>query len=61
MQVLFAPWRMAYIGSTKEPGCIFCDQPHAEDRELAGRGDTGKPLFGGVSKAGTPLLRPPGA
>lgn len=36
-------------------------QPHAEDRELAGRGDTGKPLFGGVSKAGTRLLRPPGA
>ena len=35
MQVLFAPWRMAYIGSPKEPGCIFCSKPHAEDRRAA--------------------------
>ena len=24
MQVLWAPWRMAYIGGPKESGCIFC-------------------------------------
>ena len=35
MQVLFAPWRMAYIGSPKEPGCIFCTKPAAADRKAA--------------------------
>jgi len=24
MQVLWAPWRMAYVGGPKTPGCIFC-------------------------------------
>jgi ATP adenylyltransferase len=26
---------MAYIGSPKEPGCIFCDKPQVEDRKAA--------------------------
>jgi ATP adenylyltransferase len=24
MRVLWAPWRMAYVGGPKAPGCIFC-------------------------------------
>jgi ATP adenylyltransferase len=32
MEVLWAPWRMAYIGGPKESGCIFCTKPLAEDR-----------------------------
>jgi ATP adenylyltransferase len=24
MEVLWAPWRMAYIGGPRPPGCIFC-------------------------------------
>jgi ATP adenylyltransferase len=24
MQVLWAPWRMAYVGAAKPPGCLFC-------------------------------------
>jgi len=24
MQVLWAPWRMAYVGAPKQSGCIFC-------------------------------------
>jgi len=35
MRVLWAPWRMAYIGAPKEPGCIFCTQPAAADRRAA--------------------------
>ena len=35
MQVLWAPWRMAYIGAPKEPGCIFCDKPQAPDQKAA--------------------------
>ena len=35
MQVLWAPWRMAYIGAPKEPGCIFCTLPAAEDLKAA--------------------------
>jgi ATP adenylyltransferase len=31
MNVLWAPWRMAYIGGPKERGCIFCTKPHVED------------------------------
>lgn len=32
MQVLWAPWRMAYVGGPKEAGCIFCTKPAAADR-----------------------------
>ncbi len=32
MQVLWAPWRMAYIGGAKSAGCIFCTKPEAADR-----------------------------
>jgi len=32
MDVLWAPWRMAYIGGPKDPGCIFCEKPRAADR-----------------------------
>jgi ATP adenylyltransferase len=31
MQVLWAPWRMAYIGGPKDPGCIFCAALEAGD------------------------------
>lgn len=24
MHVLWAPWRMAYVGAAKAPGCLFC-------------------------------------
>ena len=33
-EILWAPWRMEYIRSEKETGCIFCDKPRAaNDRE----------------------------
>jgi ATP adenylyltransferase len=32
MQVLWAPWRMAYIGGPHGAGCIFCDARDTEDR-----------------------------
>src|SRR5512147_177710 len=35
MDVLWAPWRMAYVGAPKEPGCIFCDKPAATDAKAA--------------------------
>ena len=35
MDVLWAPWRMAYIGAAKEPGCIFCELPAAADQQAA--------------------------
>ena len=31
MQTLWAPWRMAYIGEPKTPGCIFCRARDADD------------------------------
>ncbi len=31
MQVLWAPWRMAYVGGPKETGCIFCAALSAGD------------------------------
>ena len=32
MHVLWAPWRMAYIGAAKPVGCIFCAAATATDR-----------------------------
>jgi ATP adenylyltransferase len=36
LKVLWAPWRLAYVGSSQvAPGCIFCEKPRlaaAEDR-----------------------------
>ena len=43
MHVLWAPWRMAYIGVPQEPGCIFCDKPAAQTDEenlILHRGET---------------------
>jgi len=34
MRVLWAPWRMAYIGAEKPEGCIFCPRP-GDDRRKA--------------------------
>ncbi len=31
MDRLWAPWRMDYIKSPREKGCIFCDKPAADD------------------------------
>ena len=31
MQVLWAPWRMAYVGGPKQTGCIFCAALHSAD------------------------------
>ena len=33
MDVLWAPWRMAYIGNKGTPGCIFCAALTGEARE----------------------------
>lgn len=34
MKVLWAPWRLSYIGSSEVPtGCIFCDKPRLETPE----------------------------
>jgi len=35
MHVLWAPWRMAFIGAPKAPGCIFCELPAAPDQKAA--------------------------
>ncbi len=35
MEVLWAPWRMAYILGGKEPECIFCTKPAAGDQREA--------------------------
>jgi ATP adenylyltransferase len=35
MNVLWAPWRMAYIGAPKEQGCLFCANLLAEDARAA--------------------------
>lgn len=35
MHVLWAPWRMAYIGGPKEPGCIFCRAAETSDLAAA--------------------------
>jgi len=35
MDKLWAPWRIEYIRSEKEDGCIFCDKPEKNnDREM---------------------------
>ncbi len=35
MDNLWAPWRIEYIRSEKEDGCIFCDKPQQDDdREM---------------------------
>lgn len=31
MEILWAPWRMEYIQSVKESGCIFCAKPMERD------------------------------
>lgn len=31
MEKLWAPWRMQYIGSLPEGGCIFCDKPRQQN------------------------------
>jgi ATP adenylyltransferase len=31
MEILWAPWRMEYIQSAKESGCIFCAKPMEQD------------------------------
>src|SRR5262245_16758169 len=33
MDVLWAPWRMAYIGATKPEGCIFCQAVEGDPRD----------------------------
>ena len=33
MDVLWAPWRMAYIGGPASPGCIFCNALTGDPRE----------------------------
>ena len=32
MQALWAPWRMAYIGGPKPPGCFLCSGRDTQDR-----------------------------
>jgi ATP adenylyltransferase len=42
-EVVWAPWRMAYIMSEKEAGCIFCDKPRQQrddENYILWRGDT---------------------
>ena len=35
MKKLWAPWRIEYIRSEKDDGCIFCDKPEKDDdREM---------------------------
>ncbi len=33
MDILYSPWRIDYILSEKEKGCIFCSKPRANDDE----------------------------
>jgi ATP adenylyltransferase len=35
MQVLWAPWRMAYVGGPKAAGCIFCTALTTDDLRAA--------------------------
>lgn len=34
MQVIWAPWRMEYIGGEKSSGCIFCEKPKGDDSKM---------------------------
>lgn len=35
MKRIWAPWRIEYIKSEKDPGCIFCDMlDHGDDRKM---------------------------
>ena len=34
MEVMWAPWRMAYIGRGRPEHCIFCDADHEARRDL---------------------------
>jgi ATP adenylyltransferase len=36
-ETLWAPWRMEFILSGKEPGCVFCKAAAAPEAERAGR------------------------
>jgi ATP adenylyltransferase len=40
VQVLWAPWRMAYVGAKREPGCIFCAALAGDPRERLVLGTT---------------------
>src|SRR5512132_4717546 len=44
MQVLWAPWRMAYIGNKTERGCIFCAATAEPSRERLVLGTTAASL-----------------
>ena len=46
MDVLWAPWRMAYIGGDKpaDPGCIFCGATSGDPRERLLLGASGASL-----------------
>src|SRR5262245_16167455 len=44
MDVLWAPWRMAYIGAPREPGCIFCAATEGDPRERLLLGATARSL-----------------
>lgn len=35
MHVLWAPWRMAYIGGARDPGCFFCQASTTDDPRRA--------------------------
>ena len=44
MDVLWAPWRMTYIGGTKPSACIFCTALTGDPRERLVLGSTGSSL-----------------
>jgi len=39
MELLWSPWRLQYVSSSKHEGCIFCDAPKREDgKQILHRG-----------------------